>query len=149
MTLIAETQFPVATCSVCGHFHARRTDGTITSERSCTDCGTCRVARDLDPLADDWDGLIKLTPSGDRIVNRAAGIALERGLPFAEALRISVRVEQDPLGPDGRFGFGICARCGESFRAGDEMAEIAYELDGEYLTGVVHAGCMTEDDGIA
>lgn len=87
-----------------------------------------------------------------RIEVRARTIS-NRGIDLPEARAISERVEQDPTGPEGIYGFGRCDRCGESFREDDEQAEVAgtHESPSRYILDnvVIHVGCITDTDVLA
>jgi hypothetical protein len=82
-----------------------------------------------------------------RIEERAVRIS-HRGYDIEAARTISRKVETDPMGPEGVYGFGRCDRCGESFREDDEQAEVAGNVDDpaasilDNLT--IHVGCIID-----
>lgn len=53
----------------------------------------------------------------------------------------------------GRFGFGRCARCGESFREDDAQAEVCGTNDDPSArildSLIIHADCITDNDVLA
>lgn len=56
---------------------------------------------------------------------------------FEEAFHAVEMGRLDPTGDFGIYGLGRCAGCGESFRSGQDQAEIA--------AGLVHAECVGEE----
>lgn len=57
-------------------------------------------------------------------------------------------VDMDPTGPAGVYGYGRCARCGESFHEEDEQAEVVGTTDDPASlildSIVIHADCYEQ-----